>query len=481
MNKSLYSLVKSLLPAILSVIIFSGTGNSQEDIKTAEKISYKQFIDNIKQQLPEIKKNRLQVEKAKNTLYGAGSAEDIYLSGEAGYAKNDILSQGKSTETKNYSSKIGLTKKIAETGTSISTGAAYNRTEYESSGSAAYHSPSLYVKFNQSLLKNAFGTVDRYVVKNAKMQYEIEKLREVESNKTDINYYKKLYFSWIEYREELKMINSSINTSKKLAENIKNRFKSGMVNSADLYSSAAVVLKYQIAYEELQTEMNAMESELNIFFKDLKNENRVPDDSEFSSFYTSSLASQYPVIAFEKTSNAEIYRLTKDNLKYAADVSENKLLPQLDLVAEYTRKSEDDTFLKSAGSMNSSDYYLGFSFSYPLQNTENLSKVEESKIAIDEINSEYSISQNSYRKSLEAIVSRYRDSERLISLHEKRIETLEEKYKFEIQKYQQSQLDLEIVINTSIEITSEKISLIQLKKQMIENYIDYSDMTEISQ
>ncbi|HPS87857.1 MAG TPA: TolC family protein [Spirochaetota bacterium] len=473
--RSRYKIIASVL---LLILLSVSHGIAEENSKHAEKISYKYFIDSIKQQLPELRKNRLQVEKAKNTVYGAGSTEDIYLSGETGYSKSDILSQGTTTGKKDYSSKIGLTKKIARTGTEISTGAAYNRTEYGNDGSTAYHYPSVYVKFNQSLLKNAFGTVDRYAVNNAKMQYEIEKLREIESNKTDMNYYKKLYFTWIEYREELKMINSSISTSKKLAENIKNRFRSGMVNTADLYSSAAVVLKYQIAYEELKTEMNAMESELAIFFKELKDENKIPDDTEFFSFFTNSLASEYPAITFDRTANAEIYRLTKNSLKYTADVSENKLLPQLDLVGEYTKKSENETFTKSAENLNSTDYYLGFSFSYPLQNTENSSKLEETKLSIEEINSEYSISQNSYNKSLDAIVSRYKDSRNLLTLREKRIETLEEKYRFELQKYQQSQLDLETLINTSIDITNEKISLIQLKKQIIENYIDYSDLTE---
>ncbi len=480
MNKFTHLICKKITPPVLLILLLAVNGIAQDNLNSAEKISYKTFIEIVKLQLPELRKNRLQVEKAKNTLYGAGSAEDINLSGEAGYAKTDILSQGNSAEKRDYSSKIGLTKKIAQTGTDLTAGAAYNRTEYDTQGSTPYHYPSVYVKFSQSLLKNAFGTLDRYAVNNARMRYEIEKLREIESNKTDINYYKKLYFTWIEYREELKLLNNSINTSIKLAETIKNRFKSGMVNSADLYSSSAVVLKYQIAYEELLTEMNVMESELAVFFNDLsaiKNENRKPDEAEFSSFYTASLTSGYPVITFDMTSNAEVYRLTKENLKYSADISENRLLPQLDLLGEYTRKSEDKTFSKSTGNLNATDYYMGFSFSYPLQNTENSSKVEETKIAIEEINSEYSISQNSYSKSLDAILSRYKDSRRIIDLRGKRIETLEEKQRFELQKYQQSQLDLEILINTSIEITNEKISLLRLKKQMIENYIDYSDLT----
>jgi outer membrane protein TolC len=463
-----------------SFIIMAATVNGIADDKTgsAEKISYKQFIGSIKDQLPELKKNRIQVEKAKNTLYGAGSSRDIYLSGETGYVKSDILSNGTSAEKRNYSSKVALTKKIAQTGTEIITGAAYNRTEYNPDGASAYSSPSVYVKFSQSLLQNAFGIIDRYAVNNAKMLYEIEKLRETESNKSDINYYKKIYFAWIGYREELKMINGSINTAMKLAESIKNRYRSGMVNSADLYSSAAVVLKYQIAYEELKTEMNTLEAELNIFFGEISEEKRIPDDSEFLSFYNTSLNSKYSPVSFDKTSNAEIFRLTKNNLKYSAEVSENRLLPELNLVGEYTKKSEANTFAKSAGNMNSSDYYMGFAFSYPLQNTESRSSLEDSKLAIAEINSEYSISQNSYRKSLESIRSRYTNSQRMIALREKRIETLENKYRFEQQKYQQAQLDIETLINTSIEITNENISLVRLKKQMIENYIDYFDLIE---
>lgn len=475
MKRSIYG---TFTAAVMLVIFTAVNIIAEENVNSIEKISYKQFIESVKQQLPELRRNRIQVEKAKNTLYGAGSSRDIYLSGESGYGKSDVLSGGTSTEKRNYSSKVALTKRIAQTGTEISTGAAYNRTVYDTAGASAYSSPSVYVKFSQSLLQNAFGTIDRFAVNNAKMLYEIEKLREIESNKSDMNYYRKLYFTWIGYREELKMINSSINTAMKLADSIKNRYRSGMVNSADLYSSAAVVLKYQIAYEELKTEMNAMEAELNIFFNDKNKKSIIPDDSEFFSFYDTSLNSEYTTVGFDKTSNAEIFRLTKNNLKYSTDVSENRLLPELNIVGEYTRKSEAETFVKSAGNMNSSDYYMGFAFSYPLQNTENKSSLEDTKLAIEEINSEYSISQNSYKKSLDSIKSRYTNSKRMITLREKRIETLESKYRFEQQKYQQAQLDIETLINTSIEITNEKISLVRLKKQMVQNYIDYSDLTE---
>lgn len=462
-------------PIIVIIIFFLAINAiSQDKNNSADKITYKQFMDRVKLVLPELKKNKIQVEKAKNTLYGAGSAEDINLSGESGYAKTDEYSKGTSTEKKDFSSKIGLSKKIAQTGSTLNVGAAYSRTEY-GTGSGPYSYPSLYIKFNQSLLKNAFGIVDRYAVNNAKMQYEISKLKETESNKSDINYYKKLYFLWTEYRERLKMLNLSINTAIKLSESIKGKYKSGMVNNADLFSSEAFVLKYRIAYEELKTEMNAMETELTIF---LISKNMIPDDGEFSEYYSTAVSENYIFLEFDKTTNAEIYRITKKNLKYSFEVAENKLLPQLDLIAEYTKKSQDETLSKSVENMNSTDYYLGFSFSYPLQNTESKSKADEAKLAIDEINSEYTISLNSYNKSLNAIISRQKDSEQLANLREKRIKALEAKYRFELQKYQQSQLDLETVINTSIDITNEKISLIQLKKQIIENYIDYQDLTE---
>jgi outer membrane protein TolC len=462
--------------SLFIIVLISGNALSRDKNKSTETVTYKQFLDRVSAVLPELKKNKIQVEKAKNTLYGAGSAEDINLTAETGYSKTDEFSKGTTTGKKDLSSKLGLSKKIAQTGSNLNVGAAYNRTEY-GSVSDPYYYPSLYVKFSQSLLKNAFGIVDRYAVNNAKMQYDIAKLKEIQSNKTDLNYYRKLYFLWIEYREQLKLLNISINTALKLSESVKGKYRSGLVNNADLHSSDAFVLKYRIAYEELKTDMNAMETELSIFFT---GNDVIPDDTEFSGFFSTAASAGYADVEFGKTTSAEIYRITKKNLQYSYDVAENKLLPQLDFIAEYTKKAQNDSFSKSVENMNSTDYYLGFSFSYPLQNTESKSKADEAKLAIDEINSEYSVSENSYKKSLYSIISRYKDSEQLVSLREKRIKSLEAKYRFELQKYQQSQLDLETVINTSIDITNEKISLIQLKKQIIDNYIDYKDLTEIS-
>jgi len=470
---------------ILLLIFLAASGTAQQNLKGTEQqnlktetISYKQYIDSVSQQLPEIRRNRLQVEKARNTLYGAGSAEDFYLSGEAGYAKSDSSdpqNQRNAAERKDYTARLGVTKKIAATGTTINGGAAYNKTEINNS---AYHYPSIYIKFNQSLLNNAFGKIDRFAVNNARFGYEIEKLREKENNKADLNYYKKLYFTWIFYKEEIKMIESSISAAKKLADTIRNRFRSGMVNSADLYNSSAFVLNFEITYEELLRNINIIEAELNIILGDIKANNRTPDNNEFHLLYANSTNAAYSDIAFERTRNSEIFRLTKDNLKYTAEVAENQLLPQLDLVAEYTRKAETREAVKSIGDMKSTDYYLGLAFSYPLENTGSRSKLETAKIAIEEINSEYSVSKNSYQKSLETIIIQYKDVSRILSLREKRVAALEQKYKFDSQRYQQSQIDLDILLNTTIDITNEKITLLQLKKQIIDNYIDYSDITE---
>jgi outer membrane protein TolC len=147
-------------------------------------------------------------------------------------------------------------------------------------------------------------------------------------------------------------------------------------------------------------------------------------------------------------------------------------------VGEYTRKAESRTPVKSAGDINSTDYYLGLAFSYPLQNTDSRSRLESAKIAIEEINSEYAILKNSYQRSLDSLIIHYKDVSRILSLREKRIVALEQKYKFDTQRYQQSQIDLDILLNTTIDITNEKINLLQLKKQIIDNYIDYADITE---
>lgn len=467
---------------IIALFAYEPIG-AQEKEAPGKKISYQDYIDTITQKLPELKRNEIHVQRAKNTLYGTESTEDTFLEGDATYTRTKQYSRNpfsRTGYTSEYTTNLGIARKFIQTGTTVNAGVSYyqlnNDINYEGAAIPnTYYYPSVYLKFSQSLLKNTFGIVDRFAKNDAAMKLEIEKLRRREADKSDLNYYRKIYFNWVEYLEQLRLINESIRNARALSNQVSRRFRSGLAGNDDVQSAAALVLQYRATYEEVLASRIALERELQLFFDTTQYQ---PDESEFSRIYALAREEGYSRVPFEKTRNAAIYRLTKKNYHYARDIAENKLLPQLDLVAQVTRKSQDDQFSTAARELNDTDYYIGFSVSYPLENIESRSGVREAQLSIEEINNEFDVSKNGYHKSLDSLIEYSKGAERVIDLKEKRIKTLISKYRTELKKYQQTRLDLQFLINTANEITSEQINLLQLKNRIIQYAIDYADLTK---
>ncbi|HPS57046.1 MAG TPA: TolC family protein [Spirochaetota bacterium] len=456
--------------AALTVVIIIAAACFQVRAEGENKgISFNEYIKTVTGTLPALKKNRLQVDRAKNSLDGAYSSGDVNITGSGSWSSaEDYTTSGRVTD---YQFKAGASKKITQTGTTIEAGVGHDTINTEGYGTKYY--PSVYVKFSQSVLKNSFGVIDRYSVNNASMKLEIEKLRQAESDKTTLNYYKKLYFSWIEITERLELLNASIKYAFMIEADTDKKYRSGLTGIEDLYNARALVTQYRIQYESLLSERSAVEAEMEVFLGNTAS----PDRGEFNKMYTEVKTIGYNTVPFVRTQNAEIFRLTKNNLVYAGEVKNNSLLPELNIVAQYTRKSAKDEFSASFTGLGESDYYVGFTASYPLLNTEAESAVRESEIAIEEINAEYEISENAYRTDIEKLVREQDSIKKMIAFSETRINSLEARYATVYKKYKQGNQSLQVVIDALQDITTEKTALFRYKSNLIQGYIDYSDLT----
>lgn len=446
-------------------------------------ISYSDFMAKLREKLPELRRNRIAVEKADNARLASGAAEDTRLDGSGSYSRNWRYSNNPFSRTgyeNYYDANLGLSKKFSATGTTLSGGVAYSQFRSEIDYGdfnlpGAYHYPSYYLGFSQSLLKNAFGTVDRFARNDAEMKLSIEKLRAENADKNDLNQYRKLYFSWIEYARRLDLLARSIQNAEALHAQVLRRFRAGLSDNDDVQNAAASVLQYRANREDALASYNALLGQLGIF---IDTAGTAPDPGEFETHFQSSSAADYGDVKFEKTRAAGIYRLTKENYRYAREVAGNKLLPQMDISGRYTRKAQDETFAGAAGDMKDSDYYVGFSVSYPLGDSQGESDARAAELAVKEVNHEYDISGNEYDKNLKSIRSTAGGLKRIIGISEERIRVLESKYGTEQKKYLQARLDLNFLIATANTLTAEKINLLGLKKQLIYFHIDYGDLTE---
>jgi len=447
-----------------------------------QQISYNEYISILSKKLPELRKNRLQVERAVNTRYAAGTITDTNLEGSGTYSKNTQYSTNPyaaSGSTRTYNANLGVSRRILQSGTTLNAGVGYVQNQYnaEINGYRVNdtYRPSYYIGFSQSVLKNAFGVVDRFSRNDAEMKLAIEKLQQQENDKISLNAYRKLYFTWIEYAETLSLLKESIRNARVLYNQVQRKFRTGLSDNDDVQNAADTVLQYQISYQNTLAAYNAVEKQLRIFFDVAKYR---PDSGEFERYFGISTGSEYTQVPFENTRNAEIYRLTKKNYAYSQSVAENRLLPELNIVGQYTRQSQDQRFSDAVQSMNDSDYYIGFTVTYPIGNTESRSAVRESELAVMEVNHEFDITRNEYRKSLQSIIQYAAGLKNMISLTEQRIRVLESKYRTEQAKYRQARLDLNYLITTANNVTSSKMSLLNYKNQMIQYYIDYGDLVQ---
>jgi outer membrane protein TolC len=460
-----------MLFPVLAAALLQPALNAQ-DVK--RKLTYDEYMEAVTEKLPELKRNRLQVLKAENNLRSADSSSDINITAGGSYSSSSEYSSMQYDRTKRitgYSLNAGVSRRFTATGTTLEAGVEHDFRNAESFGSNHY--PSVYLQFSQSVLKNSFGVVDRYAVNNAAMQLEIEKLRQAESDKTILNYYKKLYFSWIETAARIELMKESVGYALAIEEDTARKYRSGLVPEEDLLNASAAVSRYRISYEELLSVMEAIEAELAVLFES----GTVPGSEELDAKYGEISIVDYKEVPFSGTRSAAIYRLARSRLKYVKGVGENRLLPQLDITGRYTRKGMDSEFPASWSGLDDSDYYIGFTASYPLWNTAESGSLKETELAIDEINTEYDVSENAYRKEVEKL-KKSRDSvSRMIKLAEERIRLLQSRYDSVSRKYRQGNYQIQHVIDALRDITEEKIRLIMYKNTLIQDHIDYTDLT----
>ena len=446
------------------------------DEKSSPVLKYDDYMKAVEKSLPEIRSNEIDVMLAENDLKSAKSAGDTSLTAGGDYSSTQQYNMMSGTGVANAGRfYAGISKKLIPTGTSISTELDYTRTKYSEYSTVSDYStyePSISLKVSQPLLYNFLGKVDKYAEKNAKMQYEIEKVKYTENNKSVLNAYRKLYFEWILYREILKNLEESITNSKKLQEQVARQVKARVADQDDYQEVVAATLEYEGQYREYLTSMKKIENQVRLYLSMEVS----PDTEAFSGMLEKSMGNGFGDVEFSKTSSARLIDLAMENLNYTKDVKENELLPELNIYGEVSRKSISDSS-QSSMELNKTDYSVGFEFTYSLENNSAESALKEAEIGLLQLKYEYQSTLKEYRKSLAEYRLSAEGNRSLIKNAASVLGALNTKLRTERKKYNQARLKLSYIIETENSIASKKIELLQLQYQLIGNYIDYTDLT----
>ncbi|MBN2038525.1 MAG: TolC family protein [Spirochaetes bacterium] len=436
-------------------------------------VTYDDFIKHIKDTLPEIKSNKTDVLIAENDIKKAKSAGDITVDAGGEYSSQEQynITTG-SCDVSTSTFYAGLSKKLIPTGTKLSTEFNYAKTSYSNFSTISDYTtyePSVSFKISQPILYNFLGKVDKYSEKNAEMQLEIENVKFLENNKSVLNAYKKLYFEWILYKKLLNNLNESIQNSKTLEAQIKRQVKAGLSDNDDFQKAVTSTLSFESKYEEYSTALAKIENEIELYLN-MKFE---PVTAVFKNLFNESYNCAYNNVNFSSTNSARLMDLTMKNLNYTKEVSENQLLPELNVYTQLTRKNISD---EAAAGLDKTDYSIGFEFTYNIGNNSAESDLREAEIRLQDLNYEYKSTLNTYKKKLSEYNASAAGTKKLLKNAAKVLGALESQLKTEQKKYKQARLNLSYVIETENSIATKKIEIMELKYSLIENFIDFMDL-----
>jgi len=492
-QKLLIAASKWIFFTVRLILIFY-VGLSAQKILSAEvaskknvHIHFEEYVKRIQANLPEIQQSLLQVEKSRNTLMASQAAHDFNLQSNGQYSVQQQYSTNplfQNQVTTGIAGDISLSKKLQKSGTTITAGYDYQHissiVKMDSQETRlAYHSPAVFVNISQPILRNAFGLLDRYSIRDAAMKLEIEKLRQQETDKQTMTAYKKLFFDWIEIGLRLELIKKNIANAEILYHQVRSRRLAGMADIDDELSARLVVLNYRDTYKDNEINLNQIARQLEVHLKKNRSTEKMqPDTDDFNRYYQSAGTQAYPFVNYEQTRSFALYQKMLENYQSGEIAAKNRLLPNLNIIGEYALKSRNDSYTEAMNRLNDPHYYIGFSFTYPLDNTQAKADLNSARIQIEDVIQQRQISRNSYEKTLGTLLEAIHGLQEFIKMKEAKIKTLQQLYQTEWIKYRQARLDIKYLIDTMNSIITEELAIVSFKKSLIQYNFDYQALVD---
>lgn len=493
---------------IINVIYIFGENGINKTL-----IKYDEYINIIKEKLPELKINKNVLLKSENELRKTNSLYNVEIGGSFAGVGKKTYPDGSPIEVW-YSAGFngeGYVSTIIPSGTRITLGAGYTQMysagfvttnnliidqnygtvlgtkEVETEFFSTTRDPVIRLSISQPLIYNWFGFLDRYLKKEAKLKLAVEKLKNTENENEIINYYKKIYFLWFQWSKILNFLEKTIDNAKKLESQTAEKLRSGIAENDEFQRTRYAVIKYEEQYKYIEIEYKNLINELKIFFDA---ESMAPEIDQLDTFpiYIEAGNNSIDFIEFEKTRTSRIINLDKENVEFLKKARLNQMLPQLNIFGNldikfheyyYDPEGHHDSEIVYDFYKGNVDFVTGIEFKYTLGNFKTRAEFKEAQLILDEVILQYDVTKNNYLKKINNIIINIELLKGIIDKKNKNIESLNSRLKTERIKYVQARyIELRDLIETENLITSEEIELMKTKANLIILYLDYLKLIE---
>ena len=497
----LFTKVSKKLLYYFTIFLLSSSIYSQTN---AEILSYAEYIERIKNIIPEMKLTAIQESNAYNNLTKAKSSGDVKFDLQAGaigtqkhfdeyniIPTSDFMHNGMRIGAgfsglipysgTRWSVKIQHDSyfgdlKMGEVEIPVDTplGTVVGRLPNLSTNNFKYYAPSIEIQIAQPILRDFFGKLDMYPIKDAEYQLTIAKLKRIIDDNSVLTSYQKIYYQWIMSQKLIKLYDEMIREAKAFENQIYKRYTSGVIDNDAYQNARRQTLKSREARNKSELILKKIIRNIQFFIPE---ENVEPNEDDWESMLETSINTKINVVPFLESAQGQMAYQLKLRSEYALSIMKNNSLPDLSIVGSVSLSTLDDSgYFNSFSTMTNVEYFVGLMFSYPIGGRDAKAKMEDAYNALtavtadfDRVNRDFDVQIGTYYDEFEAYKTMLEDKKLEVQALASRVRTQNERFR-------QGRLPVDEIINARLDLVNARAELLNLEYMIISTVMDYNSL-----
>lgn len=483
----------SIKIAIFLSIFLSMHLYGQTNSNNTNTVSYSSYMEAIRDLIPEMKINAVSETNAEMNLLNAKGSGDVNLTAQLGaigtYGANSTVSSmgGQSAEATGIRAGIGVGSLIPYSGTRWSVNLTHNsyldgRIYYGNGGSDKFQNyyPSLTIEVTQPLLRNFFGALDRYPIKNAEYSLTIAKLQRRLDDTSVLASYQKIYYQWIMYEKLLSYYRSMYITARNFENQMRARYQNGLIDNDSYQNARSQTMVYSDYYAQNRVYLDSLLTSIAFFIPDITNYS--PDHAAWDAYLNLGSNMEMENVAFGDSVNGQIAYQSRLQAEYVLEAMKSGNLPDLSIVGSVNLNGitpNTTGYFKSFGSMTNVDFFAGVQFSYPIGDRANKAQYKLAENSLYGIIAQYERLEKDYNTQLQTYISRFSAYKNLMESKRAQIRAINSRIATQMQKLEQGRVEVDDLLTSRLELVNSQTQLLNLQYEFITTIFDYRTLLAI--
>ncbi len=363
----------------------------------------------------------------------ASSSASTFRTNDSGDPQNRGL---KATSQNNFTSSFK--RNFFSTGGNLSLDYQFTDTKNDlKEGTSSSTKQGASISYNQPLLKNFKGVLDRTAYDLVGYNIKIAELQSLEAKESFLLQQLFLFLDWALFEAEYKITQNRLKLLKKELATTQRKYKASFSLKVDLISQQAAVSNLELALLSKKSELADVREQLAALFQD-KNflDSEIPEINIFSLDF--SIEKNLNNYLKENSRVLRIIQYQKQQNQRQQKSYHNQKQIQLDLSLSASQLDEiTDTTSGSSSNGGSSNYEIALQFSLPLGNNQAEGQLAESLLQLQQLNYNYDSEFRNLLANLRGLETRLKILEDTLALNTNqislaRLRTLEEMRRYKL-------------------------------------------------